>query len=348
MTKKPAATMFSLITGRWVSHLIFAAAKLELADHLKHGPRKVQELAVVAKVDSQALYRLLRALASVGVFAETAGKRFKLTPLAATLRRDIPGSMRAMALHHSLRYREEAWEQLLPALKTGEVPFLKAHGMSYFEYLEKHPKEFAIFNESMTSVSSSEDRAIARAYKFSGILTIVDVGGGHGSLLATILQAHPKLKGVLFDQPSTQTRMQQERQLTAKGVNERCTIEGGNFFEAVPKDGDIYVLKRVLHDWDDDRCVTILANCCAVMNKNGKILVIESVIPPGNGPDRGKIIDMQMFIIGGHERTKEEFRTLFRKSGLKLNRVIPTRCPLSIVEAAPTLQRSRNQKLQPS
>jgi hypothetical protein len=328
----PAAAMFTLITGRWVSHMIFAAAKLGLADHLADGPRTVEELAKAVQVQAPALYRLLRALASVGVFAETKGREFRLTPLAATLRKGVPGSMRAMALHHSLRYREEAWEQLLHGLKTGEVPFVKAHGMSYFEYLEKHPEEFAIFNESMTSVSSGENQAVANAYEFSRIRTLVDVGGGQGSLLTTILKANPKLRGVLFDQPSVRTRADQHRQLRANGVVERCSIGDGDFFESVPQRGDAYILKRVLHDWDDTRCVKILVNCCAAMNENGRILVIESVIRPGNGLDRGKITDMQMFIIGGYERTKKEFASLFRQAGLKLTRVVPTKCPLSIVE----------------
>jgi hypothetical protein len=334
MAKKPtpSAAMFSLITGRWVSHLIFAAAKLELADLLKEGPRSVEELARAADVRAPALYRLLRALASVGVFAETKDKRFKLTPLAATLQKSAPGSMRAVAIHHSLQDREDAWGQLLHGLKTGEVPFRKAHGMSYFEYLEKHPEEFAIFSESMTSMSSTENAAIANAYKFSGIQTLVDVGGGQGSLLAHILQANPKLNGVLFDLPSNSAHAKQDRQLAAKGIGERCTIEAGDFFKAVPKSGDAYIIKRVLHDWNDEQCAKILANCCASMNVNGKVLVVESVIPPGNGPDRGKIVDMQMFIIGGHERTKDEFATLFGKAGLKLRSIVATKCPLSIIE----------------
>ena len=334
MAKKPSppAVMFGLITGRWVSHLIFVATKLELADLLKDGPRTVEELARAAEVQAPALYRLLRTLASFGVFAETQDKRFKLTPLAATLQKGVPGSIRAVALHHSLRYREDAWAQLLHGIKTGEVPFLKAHGVSYFEYLEKHPEEFAIFNESMTSMSSTENPAIAAAYKFAGIRKLVDLGGGHGTLLATILRASPKLKGVLFDQPSDGTRAKQDRQLAAKGVGERCTIETGDFLEAVPEDGDAYIIKRVLHDWNDEQCAKILANCRAVMSQKGKVLVVESIIPPGNEPDRGKLVDMQMLIIGGRERTKKEFATLFRKAGLKLTRVVPTKCPLSIVE----------------
>jgi hypothetical protein len=159
------------------------------------------------------------------------------------------------------------------------------------------------------------------------------VGGGHGSLLAAILQANPKLKGVLFDLPAVITSAQQDQQLTGKGIGERCTLETGNFFEAVPKGGDAYLMKRVLHDWDDERCVRILSNCCAVMSEKGRVLVVESVIVTGNDPDRGKLIDIQMLVVsGGRERTREEFAALYRKAGLKLTRVLPTKCPLSIVE----------------
>jgi hypothetical protein len=334
MAKKlpPQAAMFSLITGRWVSHLIYVAAKLELADHLKHGPRTVEELATAAEVQAPALYRVLRALASVGVFAETNGKRFKLTPLAVTLQKAVPSSMHAAALLWEERFLEDAWTQLLHGVKTGEIPFLKAHGIPLFEYLEKHPENLKVFGETMTNVSSMENAAITAAYKFSGIRTLVDVGGGNGSLLAAILKANPKLKGVLFDLPSVSARAKQDRHVTAKGIAERCTLESGSFFEAVPKGGDAYMMKRTLHDWDDERCAKILANCRAAMNEKGRVLVVDAVISPGNSPDRGKLLDMQMLVIGGRERTKQEFATLFRKAGLKLTRVVPTKCPLSIVE----------------
>jgi O-methyltransferase domain len=328
----PQAVMFMLIMGRWVSHLIYIAAKLELEDLLKDGALTVEELATVAEVQAPALYRVLRALASVGIFAETKGKRFKLTPLAVTLQKAVPGSMRAAALHLSSRYLEDAWAQLLHGVKTGETPFLKAHGVPHFEYLEKHPEDLKVFGESMTGVSSTENPAIAAAYKFSGIRTLVDVGGGNGSLLATILRANPKLRGVLFDLPSVTMRARQDGHVTAKGIAERCTLESGDFFEAVPKGGDAYVMKRTLHDWDDERCSKILSNCCAAMSEKGRVLVVESVIPPGNGPDRGKLIDIQMLVIGGRERTKQEFAALFKDGGLKLTRVVPTKCPLSIVE----------------
>jgi len=324
--------MFRLIVGRFVSRLIYIAAKLEIADHLKHGPRTVEDLALATEVQAPALYRVLRALASVGIFAETKDKRFKLTPLAATLQKGVPGSVHAVALIFGEKYMEDAWAQLLNGVKTGETPFLKAHGIPPFEYLEQHPEALKIFGEAMTNVSSIENPAIAAAYRFSGIGTLVDVGGGHGSLLATILKANPKLNGVLFDQPSVITRAKQDRHVTAKGIAERCTLESGNFFEAVPKGCDAYIMKRVIHDWDDERCVKIFANCRAAMSERGRVLVAESVIPPGNAPDRGKLLDMQMLVMGGRERTKLEFATVFKKAGLKLTRVVPTKCPLSIVE----------------
>jgi O-methyltransferase domain/Dimerisation domain len=331
-TPPPQAVLFNLITGRWVSQLIYVAARLELADLLKHGPRTAEELATAAEVQAPALYRVLRALASVGIFAETKNKRFKLTPLAVTLQKAVPGSMRAAALMLGEKYLEASWAQLLHGVKTGETPFHKVHGVPLFEYLEKHPEDLRIFGESMTSVSATENPAIAAAYKFSGIRTLVDVGGGNGSLLAAILKANSKLKGVLFDLPSVSARANQDRHVTAKGIAERCTLESGNFFAAVPKGGDAYLMKRTLHDWDDERCEKILSNCHDAMSEKGKVLVVDAVIAPGNEPDRGKLLDIQMLIIGGRERTKQEFATLFRRAGLKLTRVLPTKCPLSIVE----------------
>jgi len=245
MAKKspPTAIMLNLIIGYWVSRLIYVAAKLELADRLNDGPRTVEELAVAAGVQAPALYRVLRALASVGVFEETKDRRFKLTPLAATLRTGVTGSMRAMAMMMVENYWFDAWNQLLHGVKAGELPFLKAHGVPIFEYLEQHPEDLQVFGESMTSVSGTENPAIAAAYKFSGLRTLADVAGGHGSLMATILKANPKLRGVLFDQPSVIARAGKDQHVTAKGIAGRCMLESGDFFESVPKGGDAYIMK---------------------------------------------------------------------------------------------------------
>ncbi len=335
MAKQPPlpSVMLNLTIGHWVARLTYVAATLRLADLLKDGPRTAAELATAVGVQAPALYRVLRALASVGVFAETKSGRFKLTPLAATLQTGVPASLRGWALMINEKYTWDAWEELLYGVKTGEIPFLKAHGVPTFEYLEKHPEDLEVFGESMTSLSRTENPAIAAAYKFSALRTLVDVGGGHGSLLATILKANSKLKGVLFDQPSVIARAQKDQHVTTKGIAERCTLESGSFFEAVPAGGDAYIMKYILHDWNDEQCVKILANCRAAMHEKGKVLVVDNVIPPGNDPGWGKLLDIQMLIIGGRERTKKEFAAMFAQAGLKMTRVVPTKCPLSIVEA---------------
>jgi len=334
MAKKvsPQEIMRNLAIGYWIARLVHVAAKLRLADLLKGGPRTLDDLATAADVQPLALYRLLRALASVGVFAESKGRRFKLTPLAATLQTGVPGSMHGWALMINENWGWDAWKELLHGVKTGEVPFIKAHRVPIFDYLEKHPEELEVFGESMSSLSRTENPAIAAAYKFSGVRTLVDVGGGHGSLLATILKANPRLMGVLFDQGSVIARAENDQHVTAKGIAERCRLESGSFFETVPKGCDAYIMKYILHDWSDEECVKILRNCRAAMNEKGKVLVVDNVITPGNDPSWGKLLDIQMLIIGGRERTKEEFAGLFAAARLKLTRVVPTKCPLSIVE----------------
>lgn len=331
MAKKPSPhkTMLNLIIGHWVARLVQIAAQLNLADLLKGGPRTAEQLAKAAGVRAPELYRVLRALASVGVFAETKGGKFKLTPLAATLQTGVPGSMRTSAIMLNGDWQWDAWQQLLHGLKTGEAPFEKAHGMSVFDYLEKHPDVHALFHESTTGLTNP---AIAQAYKFGKFKTLVDIGGGQGALLAAILKAHPKLNGTLFDQASVIAGARKDRHVTAKGIADRCTLEAGNFFKSVPKGADLYTLKYILHDWSDERSVQILKNCRAAMGDKSRLLVIDSVIPPGNEPGYVKLLDIEMLIIGGRERTKADFAAIFRQAGLKLTRVIPTKSPLSIVE----------------
>ncbi|HSL06205.1 MAG TPA: methyltransferase [Nitrospiraceae bacterium] len=334
MAKKlsPPELMRDLTIGHWVARLVHVAAKLKLADLLKKGPRTVEDLATAAGVQPAMLYRILRALASVGVFAETKNGRFTLTPLAATLRTDVPASMHGWAIMINDNWQWDAWKELLYGAKTGEVPFLKAHDMPIFEYFEQHLEDLQVFGESMTSISRTENPTVPAAYKFSGIQTVVDIGGGHGSLLATILKANQKLKGVLYDQPSVIARAEKDQHVTARGIKERCRLESGSFFETVPKGGDAYIMKYILHDWNDEECIQILRNCRDAMNEKGKVLVVDTVIAPGNNPSWGKLLDIQMLIIGGRERTKKEFAAMFAEAGLKLTRVVPTKGPLSIVE----------------
>lgn len=328
----PPELMRNLAIGYWASRLVYVAAKLRLADLLKGGSRTVEDLASAADVQPVPLYRLLRALASLGIFAETKGRRFKLTPLAATLQTGIPNSMHAWAMMVNEPWMWDSWKELLPGMKSGEMPFLKAHGMPIFQYLEHHPEDLEVFGESMSSLSQVENPAIAAGYKFPNGRTVVDVGGGHGSLLATILKANPSLKGVLFDQSAVIARAENDKHITAKGIAQRCRLESGDFFQGVPKGGDAYIMKYILHDWNDEECVRILANCRAAMNEKGKVLVVDNLVSVGNDPSWGKLLDIQMLIIGGRERTKQEFATLFASAGLKLTRIVPTKCPLSIVE----------------
>jgi hypothetical protein len=331
--RPPRDVMVDLTIGHWIARLTYVAAKLKLADLLKDGPRTVEQLATAASVQVPALYRVLRALASVGIFAETKGRRFKLTPLAATLQTGIQGSLHAWTLMINEKYVWDSWEELLHGVKTREIPFVKAHGVMPFEYLERHPEDLAVFGESMTSLSGTENPAIASAYNFSKIETLVDVGGGHGSLLATILRANPNLHGVLFDQASVIARAQQDHYVTAAGISERCTLKAGSFFEEVPAGGDAYIMKYILHDWNDEQAVNILRNCRAAMTEKGRILIVDNVIPPGNDRSWGKLVDIQMLVIGGRERTKKEFAAMLVEAGLKLRRIVPTACALSIVEA---------------
>ena len=339
MPKKttPHAEMRSLIAAYWVSRMIYVAARLRIADLLKDGPLTTAALAEQAKVDASALYRMMRTLASYGVFKEGKGKRFSLTPLGTTLRSDVPASMHAFALFLVGRPVWDAWEQLEYSVQTGQLPFDKMFGIPFYKYLEKNPENLKIFGEAMTSLSGTENPEIAAAYQKvhakAKIDTLVDVAGGFGSLLAMILKKNRKLKGVLFDMPPVIARAQVDRHVTADPVAARCTLTGGDMFESVPAGADAYLMKYILHNWDDEHCVTILSNCRAAMAPKGRVLVADPVIPRDSKPDWSKLLDIQMMVVvPGKERSKEEFSALFKRAGLKLTRIIPTSSPLSLVE----------------
>lgn len=327
------AAMLELIIGYWVSQLVHVAAKIGLADLLKGGPKSPAELARSAGVDPRALHRVLRALASVGVFAERKDGRFALTPLAATLRSDRPDSMRAFAIMMVEDYNWEAWGDVLQSVETGQTAFDRVHGMKIFDYLGKHPDKARTFGEAMTSISSTENPAVTAAFDFSKLGTLVDVGGSHGHLLAAILKANPKVKGVLFDLPQVLEQARKAPYVGARELAGRIELAPGDFFQSVPQGADAYIMKYILHDWDDDRCTKILENCRRAMAPNGRVLVVDTVIPPGNDPHWGKLLDITMLVgPGGRERTRSEFVPLFARAGLKLKRIIPTACALSIVE----------------
>jgi hypothetical protein len=327
----PSVAMLQLIGGFWVSRAIYIAAKLGIADLLKSGPQSSEELAQATGMHAPSLYRVLRALASVGVFAEDDRGRFALTPLAAALRTDVPGSLRAFALTE-LGEHYPAWGEVLHSVKTGEIAFDHLFGMNIWQYHTQHPEVAQVFDAAMANLTEAVTAAILASYDFSSTGTLVDVGGGNGGLMAAILKAHPQVKGILFDAPHVVAGAR--RRLETEGLTERCEISAGDFCASVPSGGDAYVLKEIIGDWDEERSVGILRNCHRAMTTQGKLLVIESVILPGAEHARGKFIDLLMLVMtGGRGRTEAEHRTLLAAAGFRLTRLIPTQSEISIIEA---------------
>jgi ubiquinone/menaquinone biosynthesis C-methylase UbiE len=320
-----------MITGYWISQAIYAAAKFGIADLLRDGPRSVEQLAKATSTNPDALYRLLRALASVGIFAEGQPRQFLLTPLAEPLRSDVPVSKRALALM-SGDEQFRAWAEIEYSIQTGKKAFDRVFGKPIFDYLGEHLDKARIFDAAMVGIHGRESGAIIDAYDFAGIQTIADVGGGNGSQITAILQKHPAMRGILFDLPHVIERAKER--IEAAGLSSRCMLVAGSFFETVPQGSDAYFMRHIIHDWDEEQCLTILRNCHRAMPAHGKLLVVESVIPPGNEPFGGKFLDLVMLLIpGGKERTKEEYETLFAKAGFKLTKVVPTGSEVSVIEA---------------
>ena len=325
------AQVTDLAFGFMKTQAIYVAAKLGIADQLKDGPKSVDELSSITGVHSLSLYRLLRALASIGVFIENDDGSFGMTPLATTLQSDGPMSVRYGALLLGEQFFWAPWGDLIHSVMTGKAAFEHVFGMRFFEYLGRHPVVGNSFDAWMTQSSKMSDPAIVGGYDFSTFHKVVDIGGGHGSLLTTILKANPKLKGVLFDRPEV---VEATREIDA-GVAERCEIAGGDFFESVPIGGDVYILQQIIHDWNDDLSIKILQNCHKAMTVNGRVLVIDAVIAPGNAPDLTKFIDLHMLLTtGGKERTKSEFRALFDAAGFQLTNIFsaPSLYMFSIIE----------------
>jgi hypothetical protein len=322
-----------MMTGYWVSQAHYVAAKLGVADLLTDGPRPVESLAAATQTDARSLRRVLRALASIGIFTETSPGTIALTPLAALLRTGTPNSMRALAIMYAEeQYR--AWGDILYSVQTGKNAFQRQFGTSVFEYLAQHPEAGRVFNEAMTGWTAQLVGAVMDAYDFSPFQTIVDVGGSYGTLLAAILRRYPAARGILFEQPHVAATAGE--QLAAAGVAERCTTIGGDFFNEVPAGGDAYLLAQILHDWDDEACIAILRQCRRVLPANGKLLVIELVLPSDEAPFLGKWLDLHMLVMAdGRERTATEYEALLRAAGFALTRVVPTAAGPSIVESVP-------------
>jgi hypothetical protein len=331
MTDSPATleTFTQIFAGCWITQGVWVAAELGIADLLVNGPRTAEELAEKTQTHGGALYRVLRALASVGIFAQDPDGRFSLTPHANLLRSDVADSQRSFAIMMGAEFHK-AWGELLQSVQTGEGGFQKKFGMPFFQYMLNHPMRHGIYDTAMGAFGRAEAAAMLDAHDFSTFQTIVDVGGGSGVLLAAILNRYPEVQGILFDLPAVVERTRSV--LLGSGLDGRCRFEGGDFFSSVPAGADAYIMQHVIHDWEDPEAVTILRNCREAMNRDGRILLAELVIPPGNGPYFGKWLDLMMLLVGGRERTQEEYRQLFSAAGLKLNRVIPTSSEISIVE----------------
>ena len=330
----PQAAMLQMISGFWISRAICVAAQLGIPDQLKQGPRSVVDLAAASNTHAHSLHRVMRALVSVGVFAETDEGDFGLTPLSETLQTGVPGSIRSFAISELSGEHYEAWGDLMHSVKIGEIAFDHVFGMDVWEFFQKNPENARIFNDSMSSMTAATNESILSRYDFSGIRRLVDVGGGHGGLITSILQAHPEMTGVLYDAPSVIEGARSR--IEDGGLADRCEAFAGDFFQTVPAGGDGYILKWIIHDWNDERATAILRNCRNAITTNGKLMVVEIVIPPGREPHFGKFIDLNMLVMtGGLERTEDEFRRLLEDSGFRLVRVVHTDSPISILEAIP-------------
>ena len=327
----PSAQLTQMIFGFMTSQSISVAAKLGVADLLKDEAKSAGELAQATGVQARPLYRILRALSSVGIFAEDHAGRFRLTPLAEPLRSDAPDSLRGLAIFMGADFHWRVWSDLLYSAQSGQPGFERIYGKPIFDYLAENPAAAQVFNDAMTSFSASVSTAVIKAYDFTGITRLVDVGGGHGLLLASILERYPQMSGVLFDAPSVIDGAKEV--IEAHGVGGRCDAVGGDFFVSAPAGGDAYIMKHIIHDWEDERALTILQNCHRAMTENGKLLVVEIVIPEGNTPSLGKFLDLEMLMfLHSYERTEDEYRSLLERAGFKLTRIVPTPSPHSVLE----------------
>jgi len=328
----PHAVLIQMGTAHWVSRMLFVAAKLALADHLAKGPKTAEELAGPTGTHAPSLHRLMRALANLGVFAEDGKRRFSLTPLGEALRTGAPGAARPAILTLASNWVSQGFDHLLYSVQTGKPGVEKALGMPIFDWLAKNPEAASLFSETMVGFHGAEPDAVAAAYDFSGLSTIVDVGGATGNLISAVLARNPAARGILFDLPHVVRDA--GALLQARGVAGRVAVESGSFFDRVPSGGDAYLLSHIIHDWSEDQCLTILGHCKRAMKPGGRLLLIEMVLPPGNAPHPGKMLDIMMLVgPGGQERTEAEYADLLGKAGFRLRRVVPTASAVSVVEA---------------
>jgi hypothetical protein len=330
---QPSEQLMQFATGYMVSAALYSVTKLGMPDLLKHGPKSARELADACAANEDAVYRVLRALASVGVVTQCSPRTFALTPVGDCLRSDRDDSMRDMVLWMADKFHYQIYPEMLHSLKTGQTVVEKVFGESCFGYFEKNKEEGHVFNTAMTTFSKMLTPQVLEVYDFSWLngKTLVDVGGGHGYLLTTILKKYPGIRGVIFDLEHVVTGA--PANIEAAGVAARCQAAGGDFFAEVSR-GDAYIMKNIIHDWSDEKALSILRNCHRAGEGKTKVILVEAVVTPGNDPHFAKWLDLEMLLLpGGRERTEAEFVNLLEQAGFRLARVVQTKSPVCVLEA---------------
>ena len=326
-----------MFAGYHVSQALYVMAELGIADLLRTGARDSEDLAQTTNSHPPTLYRVLRFLAAQGVLSEVAPHRFALTTVGAPLRSDVSGSVRTLFRYLLTDFHWQPWGRLLETVRTGATPFEQVYGMTSFEYLDQHPEAAALFSQGLSTVTRTSGPAVATAYEFSKVGTVVDVGGSEGQLLAVILQQYPHARGILFDRPTAVSTA--HALLTSAGVADRCSITTGSFFEAIPSGGDVYILRHILHDWSDERCLAILRICRATLAPHARLLIIErSVAENAKLPLSVLHADLEMLVMcGGQERTVGQYADLLASACFRLTGAIATgeEPPHAIYEAIP-------------
>jgi SAM-dependent methyltransferase len=327
-----AIRLLQMSEGFGVSRAVQLAAELGVADLLGDAPRSTDDLAAATSTHPGALYRLLRALAGVGLFTEVEPGRFGLTPAGAQLRGDHPESLRSWVMFQGLF--NGVYAEAMHSLRTGEPTVPLVFGEPLFDHLHHHPEHGEIFNAAMAEHSRLTGKALAAAYDFTGVRQIVDVGGGDGSFLSAVLRANPEATGVVFDQPYLGDAA--GKRIGAAGLGERCRYVGGDFLREIPSGGDVYLLKGVLHNWPDDQALVMLRNCRRAMGADGRLLLVEWVVPAGDVPHPSKFLDLAMlFVYGGRERTEQEYVALLTEAGLRISRILGSASTLNVLEVIP-------------
>ncbi|MCZ0726876.1 methyltransferase [Mycolicibacterium iranicum] len=324
--------LLELATGAWTTQVLYVAAKLGIADRLAGGPSDAENIAAQVGADPDALHRLMRAMTSRGVLREGRDGRFALTPVGQALRSDSEGSLRDMVLFIGHPSRWADWGSLLYSVQTGEPASEKLRGMPFWDYLDTDAEFAAVFNNAMTAASGLSNDVALQAYDFTDARLVVDVGGGHGAVLSTILRSAPGAKGILYDLPAVVAGA--GPLLAEAGVADRCTVTGGSFLNSVPAGGDVYVMKNIIHDWSDTDSTTILRNIRTAIAGDGKLILLEMVLPERASSFIGHMLDLEMLItLHGKERTRAQYAKLLAAVGFELTRVVPTVSPLSVIEA---------------